>query len=1019
MRNLLLFIFLFHFYSNLVGQTGRQFYFTHYGTASGLVSSEINTAIQDADGYIWAGSTDGLQRFDGTRFKTFTHITNDSSSLPSNQVIFLTLDHKKNMWVITGEGRVGIFDTRTFRYKEARVKARKAASYSAAIKRLIKDEYGNLFYLLGGGEVLTWNEKKNEFSFENNFFTYPPDKGIADFIQQPGTKKYWISFFGDKIAVYDRTTGLLSYEGKHVDKEPAIKNLENITGAYNLFFDRKNRLWFQVWGPGSPVIYKYELDNREPEPAKYSFIQDLRSYYETNPFFEQSDGTVWVHGLSVLARYLEKEKRFEMLHNGYHNDRSIVYEKVNSMFEDRENNIWVSTRDNGLYRFNPSRQYFTNIKHINRMSGMEGRGSVMSIVPTKWNTYLVGAWGDGLFHYDRDFNLLPTNIKGIDNKLGPSPWCMIRASDSNTIWIGAQPGLWAIDQSARNSRFYNPPVLLNKTIRQVVEDKQGNLWLGMQNFGLFRWDAGDKKAGKEDQVKRFDSLPITQVNKLIVDRKGLVWAGTANNGLYVIDPVSNKVVMHFSMDASGAFKLKENGISSMLEYDDSTVIITTTRQLILFNRYLQRSILIGTPEMMPGFIAAVERDDKGYLWVSTTNGLYRVNIHSRVFVRFNREDGIDNDRFVLAASVKLPDGRLVFGSSNQFSAFHPREIGLQSDFPGARITDFKLMNRSLKVDSLTQLKEVTLKHNSNSVVIEFATLAYSDAYLIKYRLANLDDEWKVADNNAQAIYSYLPPGKYTFEVMTVDPEGRQENKITRLQIRVNGPFWKKWWFYSLLVIGLAFLLYRFDRERMKRKADVQKMRSNIAGNLHNEVNTALNNINILSEMARLKADKDPEKSKEYIEQIHTKSHNMIIAMDDMLWSLDPENDSMAKTTDRMREYLEALKNRHQVNIEIEVEKKVEALALNMQIRHEAFLVFKEGIKNLITVGAKNCRVYVSIEKGYLVFTTQFDSDSCDMQLLNNLLHRQDLERRLNRMNANIDVQLHKSRSVITLEVPIQ
>jgi hypothetical protein len=128
---------------------------------------------------------------------------------------------------------------------------------------------------------------------------------------------------------------------------------------------------------------------------------------------------------------------------------------------------------------------------------------------------------------------------------------------------------------------------------------------------------------------------------------------------------------------------------------------------------------------------------------------------------------------------------------------------------------------------------------------------------------------------------------------------------------------------------------------------------------------------------------------------------------------------MAKTTERMREYLEALKNRHQVDIEIEVEKKVEALELNMQIRHEAFLVFKEGIKNLITVGAKNCRVYVSIEKGFLVFTTQFDSDSCDMQQLNNLLHRQDLEKRLNRMNANIDVQLHKSRSVITLEVPIQ
>jgi signal transduction histidine kinase len=216
----------------------------------------------------------------------------------------------------------------------------------------------------------------------------------------------------------------------------------------------------------------------------------------------------------------------------------------------------------------------------------------------------------------------------------------------------------------------------------------------------------------------------------------------------------------------------------------------------------------------------------------------------------------------------------------------------------------------------------------------------------------------------------------------------------------------------------AGLLFWFDRERMKRKEAIQKMRSNIADNLHSEVSTALNNINILSEMARLKADKDPEKSKEYIEQIHTRSHNMIIAMDDMLWSINPHNDSMAKTSDRMREYIDALKNRHGVNIEIAVDKKVESLELNMKLRHEASLVFKEGIKNLVTVGATDLHVYISLEKGQLLFTTQFNSEQINMQQLNNLLHRQDLEKRLKAMDATIDVQLHKSNSIITLEVPV-
>lgn len=196
------------------------------------------------------------------------------------------------------------------------------------------------------------------------------------------------------------------------------------------------------------------------------------------------------------------------------------------------------------------------------------------------------------------------------------------------------------------------------------------------------------------------------------------------------------------------------------------------------------------------------------------------------------------------------------------------------------------------------------------------------------------------------------------------------------------------------------------------------MRNNIAENLHQEVNAALNNINILSEMARLKAENNPEKSKEYIEQIHTKSHNMIIAMDDMLWSLDPGNDSMEKTTDRMREYIDALKNRYGVNIDIAVDHKVETLPLNMKMRHDAFLVFKEGLKNLVTLGAENLHVYIKSDRSDLLFITLFDSEHCDMQQLNNLLHRQDLERRLNMIQASIEVDLHKSHSAITMRVPV-
>lgn len=1013
-------VWLFLAASPLTAQQSKQYNFTHYSTAIGLISNDVNSVIQDSEGFIWIGTGDGLQRFDGTRFKTFRHSPNDSTSIPSNLIWQLLPDKKGNLWVLTAEGKVGVFNTKNFRFTLYPVKVKNSNSLRSSIKRLITDEAGNIFFLLGGNEIVTWSEQKKEFSFEYNFFTTPAGKGILDLIQQPGTSLYWISIAVDGgLAIFDKQSGILYDNTSTRNNSPFPQVLQKINGAVNLHFDKKDRLWFQVWGQGHPEVYQYNFKRPAQEPLKFDFTKPLKAYYETQRMLEQEDGTLWITGLGVFARYIEKDQQFQIVYNGYVNERSISYEKVTSLAEDKEKNIWVSTSNNGLYRFNPSIDYFTNVSHVHPVTKNPGTGSILSFVPTRWGTILASSWGEGVFQYDKTFKQVPLQIKGLNHVPGPSVWDMCLSADSVTIWMSAQPGIHAFNQLTKSAVFYNPPQLLNKTVRQIAEDKAGNLWMGLQGSGVFLWPVAAKKAGNTAEIVRFEKIPSVQINKITVDSKGYVWVVTAANGIYAVEPVSGDILLHFSYEATGAYKLPETIASGVMEYDDSTMILTTTRQLILYNRYLKKSILVGTPELISGLIAAIEKDANGYIWMSTTNGIYRVQPRNRIFVKFNREDGIDNDRFTLASSAVLPDGRILFGSSTQFVVFNPHEINISNTgFPQVKITDFKVMNKPLVVDSLLRKPQVVLRHNNNSVVIEFATLAYTSPHLIKYRLDGLEKEWKKADKNNQAIYSYLPPGKYTFLARTMDAEGNESSQTLAISIRVNPPFWKAWWFFSLMAIAAGSLLFWFGRERMKRKDALQTMRSNIAGNLHTEINSALNNINILSEMARIKADKDPEKSKEYIEQIHTRSHNMIIAMDDMLWSLDPENDNMARTTERMREYIDALKNRHGVNIEIAVDKNVEALQLNMKLRHDAFLLFKEGLKNLLTVGAQNLMILISLDKNKLLFTTQFDSGQCDMQQLNNLLHRQDLEKRLKMMEAGINVQLHKSRSSIVMEVPV-
>jgi len=468
-------------FQSLKAQPVKQYYFTHYTTESGLLSTEVNAVVQDADGYIWTGTVDGLQRFDGTRFKTFRHLAGDSTSIPSNIILQLLIDNQKNLWVLTAEGSVGIFNTKNFRFREAAVQLKKPESLRSPIKRLITDEYGNISFLLASIEVGTLDAKNVGFSFYYNFFTLPTGVGVADFIQQPGTFNYWISIQGEGVAIYNQRTGKMSYPGKNTESIPAVDRLAKITAAYNFYFDKKGRCWFQRWGAGFPEIYYFDTLDKSYEFHKFEFITTLKTYYETGQFFEQKDGSMWIRGMGVFARFLEKEKKFEFVYNGYLNERSISYERITSLTEDRENNIWVATNNNGLYRFNPSEQYFSNIKHLNRVTGNTGHGSVMSFMPTRWGTILAGTWGDGIYQYDNNFNLLPTNISGIDNKGGPSGWCMTASGDSNTIWLSSQPGLLAIDQSRRSASYYNPAILDNRTIRQVAEDPQGNHWLGSNN----------------------------------------------------------------------------------------------------------------------------------------------------------------------------------------------------------------------------------------------------------------------------------------------------------------------------------------------------------------------------------------------------------------------------------------------------------------------------------------------------------------------------------------------------------
>ncbi len=1019
MKNtLLLFFSSFLLWSFAFAQQKIKYAFTHYGQAQGLVSNEAVCTVQDKEGYIWIGTSNGLQRYDGVRFLTFKQQKDNPASIPGSYIQQLHIDKKGNLWLMADGNRAGIFDTRWFTFKEAAINL-EDPSYQRASKRIVEDEQGNVMMVIGSIQLLTYDQKSNEFSAAHNFIPVQKEWGIVDIHQLPGTTKYVIGTH-QGLMLYNSRTKEINRAGHNPGKEPLVERFGQLKSAGHLMTDQRGRLWFDIWDE-FPRIYMYDIRKNETELANYDFLAAAGGYHEVHGFLQQKDGNIWINGLGVFARYLEKEKKFQMVHNGYENEQSIAYAKVNHLTEDREGNLWVATNNNGLYRFNPAEQFFTNIRHNHRQSGKPGDGSVMSFAFTKNKNILAGTWGDGLYRYDSNLNVLPLNIKGFSEKGTPSIWGMCLSADSNTIWMASQPGIHRYDQAAGKVTFYNPPAMKNRTVRQVEEDRFGNLWLGTQSIGLFKWDKKKGSRNFDEGISFFKDLPAAQVIKIYVDKKGNVWVAYDGGGVYVIDPATDKVLMHFGSKEPEGRKLPDDIVRGILQYNDSLMLILSNGLHVYHN--VQQKIIasIGNSETTFGPAVAIEKDRFGYVWLSGVSGIYRVNIFSRIFIGFSRVDGIANDYFIVSSSLALPDGRMLFGADNQFVAFDPSRVQINDVTPPVVLTGFSLMNKALLVDSLMQRNRVELAPEDNAVVIQFSGLSYNSAYIIRYKMEGLDKDWKIADKNFEAIYSYLPPGNYVFKLRSEDAEGKPGPHITELKIKVRPPFWKTWWFLGLVIFAATAILFWLDKLRMQKLKATESIRTRIATSLTEDLSNSLSSINISSELAKTKVDSDTQRTKEYIGQISETSNRMVQAMYDMVWSIDPGNDTMSDTIDRMKGYAMETENSNAITVDFDIDARVEQLKLDMEHRYELLCIFKEALNNAVKHSdCRNVKVSLRLNKQLLMMLIVDDGKGfvmSDAAMLSRGMS--DMRRRAAILNARLYVESEiNTGTVVKLETPV-
>ncbi len=944
----------------------RQYAFNRLSVKEGLASNFVYSIFQDKKGFMWFGTANGLQRYDGRKIVRFRPPPGSQDYLPPVSISQMLDDANGNIWVRTGR-EVGQFDPATFRFKKAVIRLENQPD-SRATYKLWQTTKGQMFLLITKVGLLAYDSTSNSFSLANaRSVTTPNPWSMLSVAEDPVTGHYWIgcdlglvAFDPLRNRFYNRDTPATN---KHLFDNAAAQLSINA-----VFVDGRRRIWFVTWNERARKegVVAYNLASQEFVKDTAGLARGIPEYAEFRGFMQHSSGSLWAYGQMRLFTLDPQSNEFRYIREDHQSDYGIMFDRIHTMYEDKEKNLWIGT-DQGVYAVNPASVAFSSIRGLtnNKPSDI----SVTNFLEAD-DKLFVSTWNRGLVTFDHQFKEVPNAVSSSttrDDGNFRMQWTLHQQPNSGKLWIGCQSGRVIVyDLRNQHSRFFNPSVFEDKSIRQITSDNQGYIWFATQYGHIFKWNSttGD--------LNRFESElePVTNLGtiiyKLLFDKQGNLWAGTHEFGLFKIDTRTGKTLSNYTTTSGGLYG---NTVTDLQPYQDSLLLVASgALNFLNVNTGAIRHITAndGLPS---NTINSLEFDSQGNLWISLLSGLCRYNIGKNLFTAYSEGDGLIHDNFQVNARYRLSSGAMAFGTTHDFVTFQPEKMVSVRTPPDVTITDFKLFNTYLPPDSILKLKYVSLDHTQNSVTVEFASLSFlqKDQVVYYYKLEGIDKDWYRTDRSLLANYTQLPPGEYTFKVWCESGDGIRSKGITSLNIHISPPFWKTWWFMLLMGLLAAGLVYLAHRLKVDRLLQMEKVRRRIARDLHDDMGSTLSTINILSEMAKMKVDNDTGKTREYIEKISDNSSRMMEAMDDIVWSINPMNDSMQKVAARMREFATGVLEAKNIEYRILVDEEVNNLKLDMEARRDFFLLFKEAVNNLAKYsGTSWAEIEIRVLKSVLI-----------------------------------------------------
>ncbi|MFV8325289.1 two-component regulator propeller domain-containing protein [Flavobacterium sp. ZS1P14] len=781
--------------------------------SDGLSNNSVVTIYQDSDGFMWFGTYDGLNRYDGYNFKVYRNRINDKNSLSFNTIYYIEGDSKKNIWVGGANGAC-VFD-------------RKKAVFHPV-------EY-----------VVSNNNKP---------------KILKDIIHQIR------SLSKERVLIASQNLGLLIFEnGSFIGKKIPLEGIKNANSKYDydatgIENDLKNNFcWVYVRNVG---ICKYNFDSKKLKVVsplsmdvkcmKLSLNGNLwlgtdEGLYLFDPKSSLLSENYFLNKCTVTHILIDKKKEMWLTTDGCgiykvtgENKKAIAYNTTKgnqlvksnsiwSLYEDVAGNKWIGTLRGGISMIGNNPKYFKNIKY-NTKNNDPAENFILSFCEDEKNNVWIGTDGAGLKYWDRKNNKYTTysNSANSSSKITSNFITSIVRDDTNEIWLSTWAGgvnrINPVNNTISHFSCYNSfTKQTEKNIWFVYKDSKGTIWAGATNEGaLYVFDR------TKNTFVLFDKT-INNLQCLTETSDGKLWGGNYTS-LFAIDKGSRK----YKKIAIG------NPIRCIHEDKDKNLWLGTQEGgLLLFDRKTDKFKRLTTDDGLPSnTILRMLEDKGGNLWMSTYNGICRFDKKRRTFRNFSVNDGLQSNQFSFNAGIKLSTGEFLFGGINGFNSFFPEDIKEFNRKNNLLLTDFYINNQPIEESknelvsewASDKIKEVSLPYDQTTLSIEFVSLDYNNADKINYAyyLEGWDDRWNYVGQARKANYARLAEGKYVFKVKTTNFRGGWNKEESLITVIVSPPWYRTWWAYSLyLIMGagiiFAYIKYNKNKEKLKYKVKIAEL----------------------------------------------------------------------------------------------------------------------------------------------------------------------------------------------------